>query len=72
MTKRLWFIDGNISLPPVEISRQEMVFLKVPKEDGPAVASHAAYPVYWSDGMGVWPEFYGAGQIVREIAPEEI
>lgn len=65
--KRLWFIAGNIAVPMVEVSAEEMARIR-----GSAPEALTGFPVYWARGQGTWPSHASNGAVVQEIRWDEI
>jgi len=67
--KRVWaIVGGTFVVPLAEISAAEMNEIKSNRR----LTSFCAVPVYWSEGLGVWPHPTSECIIVSEIKEDEI
>ena len=65
---RIWYVAGNFALPLIEITAREMKELT----SGKTRRTVSGYPIYWSKGLGVWPDYAGKGVLVRETQEQDL
>jgi hypothetical protein len=68
MKKYFAVLNGTLVVPLSEISAAEMNEIKSDRRR----TGFSAVPVYWSEGLGVWPHPYSNCIVVSEIKEEEI
>ena len=68
MKKYFAVVGGTFVVPLAEISAAEMNEIKSDLRR----TSFGAVPVYWSEGLGVWPHPYNDCIVVSEIKEDEI